>query len=62
MDYTVTIYSNRMYEQDLNIVTIKQIETAILQFTKEVHSAYNCAFLYSFDSNQFVNNPRLMFA
>ena len=54
MDYTVTIYSDRMYEQDLNIVTIKQIETAILQFTKEVHSAYNRAFLYSFDSNQFV--------
>ena len=43
-----------MYEQDLNIVTIKQIETAILQFTKEVHSAYNRAFLYSFNSNQFV--------
>ena len=54
MDYTVTIYSDRMYVQDLNIITIKQIETAILQFTKEVHSAYNRAFLYSFDSNQFV--------
>ena len=53
MDYTVTIYSNRLYE--LDSVLEKDINTTIYEFSKAMYSSYNRHFLKEFNETEFVN-------
>ena len=53
MDYTVTIFSNRIYDMDPNLE--KEIYNSIYLFSKELYSSYNRHFLCEFDNQEFVN-------
>ena len=51
MDYTITIFSNRLY--DLNPIVEKNINHTIFKFSSAVYSSYNRHFLKEFKANDF---------
>ena len=51
MDYTITIFSNRLY--DLNPIVEKNINNTISKFSSAVYSSYNRHFLKEFKANDF---------
>ena len=51
MDYTITIFSNRLYE--LNPILEKNINHTISKFSSAVYSSYNRHFLKEFKKDDF---------
>ena len=51
MDYTTTIFSNRLYE--LNSVVEKDINDIIYKFSSAVYSSYERHFLKEFQEDEF---------